>query len=115
MTRPVTVSPLGVKVFTERSKFKYLQGKKAILHLIIKVAPSPQTPPCNIIQRVYNTISTNKYSVHKREEAWLGWTWVFAKITVVVTVDIGGRYAIDYRVQDRTGVLTELTVFVEMR
>ena len=40
---------------------------------------------------------------------------MFAKITVVVTVDIGGRYAIDYRVQDRTGVLTELTVFVEMR
>ena len=56
------------------------------------------------VQRIYNTISTNKYSVHKREEAWRGWTWVFAKITVVVTVDIGGRYAIDYRVQDRTGV-----------
>ena len=48
------------------------------------------------LRRVYNTISTNTtgYRVHKREEAWLGWAGLLAKITVVVTVDIGGRYQV---------------------
>ena len=53
------------------------------------------------VQRIYNTISTNKYSVHKREEAWLdctGWCLLRLLLWLLLTVDIVGRYGIDYRV-----------------